>query len=257
MLFKRSPSRVLRKGVRPHSDLVANRVIQLTLSPRTVLITLLIAIGFLLFMHVMGNVSKYVFGHGYVFGLIDLFQLGLEENVPTLFSSFQLIVAGLLLALIGVAHKANGESYSYWLALSLTFFFLAVDETAQIHERFNALRGTFQLTGFFYFAWVVPYAVGMIIFLAVFSKFLLRLPARTARLFVASGAIYLVGAMGLEMLGAKYSYVTIRSLGSLDLPYLILVTIEEMLELLGIAIFIYALLDYISETSESLDIAIR
>ena len=44
-------------------------------SPRKIFIILLSVIGFLLFAHLMGIVSKYGFGHGTVYGLVALFDL--------------------------------------------------------------------------------------------------------------------------------------------------------------------------------------
>ena len=103
-------------------------------SPRKILAILLVIIGFLLFANLMGIVSKFVFGHDWVYGLIDLFDFNTEENVPTLYSSLQLVFASLLLLVIGTKHRSEGYAYVPWLVLSILFLFLAVDETAQLHE---------------------------------------------------------------------------------------------------------------------------
>ncbi len=44
------------------------------------------------------------------------------------------------------------------------YTFLAIDETAQIHEKLIApIRVAFGLTGALYFAWVIPYGIGVLV----------------------------------------------------------------------------------------------
>ena len=166
----------------------------------------------------------------------------------------QLIVASLLLLIIGAKHRSNGTNYVPWLALAVIFLFLAVDETAKIHERFLIpVRTAFDLTGLLYDAWVVPYGIAVVVFVIAFSRFLFRLPKETTRWFIASGAIYVTGALGFEMLGAKY----VESYGEENIVYAMIYTCEELLEMFGIALFVYALLAYISSEFQYLRGTIR
>jgi len=80
-------------------------------SPRKIFVVLLSIIGFLLFANIMGLVSIYVFDHDTVFGLVKLFAFREEENIPTLYSSLQLIVASSLLAFIAYKNRSIGENY--------------------------------------------------------------------------------------------------------------------------------------------------
>ena len=224
------------------------------ISPRKILVILLSIIGFLLFANIMGIVSTYVFDHGRVYGLIKLFDFNSESNLPTLYSSSQLIVASLLLSIIGVKHKSNGAIYVPWLALAVIFLFLAVDETALIHERFTLPVGTaLEPTGLLYFSWVVPYGFALLVFVIAFSRFLFRLPKKAMRRFMASGAIYVTGAIGFEMLGARHY----ESYGSENVVYSMFYTCEELLEMLGVAFFVYALLAYISSEFQYLRATVR
>ncbi len=72
-------------------------------------------------------------------------------------------------------------------------------------------------------------------------------------LFVVSGLTYVLGAIGLEMIGG----LRVDVHGSDDLVYLLIVTCEEFLEMLGIVIFIYALLSYMGEHLKELRIVIE
>ena len=223
-------------------------------SPRKILVMLLSIIGFLLFANIMGIVSTYAFDHGKVYGLIDLFDFDNERNIPTLYSSLQLIAVSLLLSIIGVKHISNSAIYVPWLALAVIFLFLAVDETAMIHERFSLPVGTtLEPTGLLYFSWVVPYGLAVLVCLIAFSRFLLRLPKEAMRRFMASGAIYVTGAIGFEMLSARHK----ESYGSKNVVFAMFYTCEELLEMLGVAFFVYALLAYISSEFQYLRTTIR
>jgi hypothetical protein len=54
-------------------------------------------------------------------------------------------------------------------------------------------------------------------------------------------ALYIGGAIGMEMLGGYLAYTT----GMKSVSYLIVTTLEESLEMLGIVVFIHALISYI------------
>lgn len=79
------------------------------------------------------------------------------------------------------------------------------------------------------------------IFLLVFRKFIFSLPFRTKALFILAGAIYVGGAIGMESIGGYIADTP----GLHPAAYAVAATIEELLEMLGVIIFIYALLSYI------------
>ncbi len=230
------------------------RELNIEISCRKVFVILLSVIGFLLFAHIMGLVTRLVFDHDTVYGLIPMFDLGDESNVPTLFSSLQLILASLILSTIGARRKSNGEDYVFWFALAAIFLFLAVDETAQVHEQIDIrIREAYEPTGILYFPWVIPYGIAVVVLVIAFSNFLLRLPKETMWLFIASGVIYVTGVIGFEMLGARHYEIH----GPMNVVYAIIVTCEELLEMVGVALFIYALLAYISNQHRYLRCTIK
>ena len=63
-------------------------------------------------------------------------------------------------------------------------------------------------------------------------------------LFIVSGAIFVFGAIGFEMLASRQ--FSIHGDISGDLMYAVFYTFEEFLEMLGIVVFIYTLLSYIA-----------
>jgi hypothetical protein len=187
-------------------------------------------------------------------GFIALFDLDKENNVPTFYSSLALLFSAILLWLIASIHRAKkSSSYLSWLGLSIIFGYLSIDEIASIHELLlNPVRNSLHTTGLLYFAWVIPYGILFVFFATAYLRFLLRLPRKTKVLFIVSGTAFVLGALGFELLGSLQ--FTLHGLN--NLTYSILYTCEECLEMVSIAIFIYALLDYIAERIRFLNITL-
>lgn len=235
-------------------------VLNIAIAPKKLLIKLLYCIGFLVFANILGMISKLVFNHPYCHGLIPMFDFDAEMNFPTFYSSITLLFSSTLLAVIAFCHKRTGNPYWLWGGLSFIFLFLSIDEFGALHERLEAPclillqnYGFLELSKIFFYAWVIPYAAALIVFVALYFKFLFKLPKKTMILFIVSGTIYVTGAVDLEVLGG----IEDRLHSSSSFVYLALCTIEKTLEMLGIAIFIYTLLSYIGEQFESFSISVK
>lgn len=216
---------------------------KIIVNPRRVLFMFLGLVLLLLFFNIVGIVTKLYFGHDQALGLVPLFDFATEKNIPTLYSSSALMIASVLLLVIAATHKSLGSSHFAWLGLALVFLFLSIDESAGIHERFGPpVRNLLGATGLLYRAWVVPYAAALAIFVVAYFKFLIDLPRQTMILFLVSGCIFIAGAMGFEMLGGWYYEIHGRD----NYFFSFLYTCEEFLEMLGVVIFIYALLSYMA-----------
>ncbi|NJK66147.1 MAG: hypothetical protein HC789_02980 [Microcoleus sp. CSU_2_2] len=172
------------------------------------------------------------------------FSLDAERNVPTVYSVLALLFSSILLAAIAHAKNLDSSRYKHhWKILSFIFLYLSLDEAAQFHEQFiYPMRRLLNATGFLYFTWVVPIGFLVAIFLLSYTKFLFHLPIATRKLFVAACIFYIGGAIGMEMLGGNKAYHE----GTQTIPYVIISTIEESLEMLGIVVFIHALMSYIN-----------
>ena len=158
---------------------------------------------------IAGQLTKFLTGHDTVYGLIRLFDLDRENNIPTYFSASLLLLAALLLSIIAALKRKSRDPYALqWTILAFTFAFLAVDEAAGVHELL--IRPTVELlgdrtTGIFYFAWVIP-GMALTLFLALFFfKFMLHLPVQTRLFFVLAAIVYLEGAIGFELIGGRYA----------------------------------------------------
>jgi hypothetical protein len=182
--------------------------------------------------------------------VVRLLWIDEEGNIPAWYSASLLLVSSLLLAAIAAVHRHQRRGHvAHWLILSLVFLFLSLDETAQLHERsIVPLRDAFGATGFLYYAWIVPAAVCVLALGLGYLRFLSRLPARTARLFLLAAGVYLGGAIGIEAISANHASL----LGEKDFVYHLIVSAEELFEMTGVVLFIYALLEYMGRQFTSL-----
>lgn len=223
------------------------------LNPAQILKFFLIIIGILLILNVIA-ISVDILLPAVSLRIINIFNFDGERNIPTLYSSLTLILSSALLTRIALEHRRNHDSNFLWFMLAAIFAFLAIDETVSLHELLTEyIRETFNLSGLLYYAWVVPYMAGLGVFILIYLKFLMKLPTRTRFLFVLSGSIFVTGAIVLEMFaGVQYA-----SHGKLTLLSRALYTLEELGEMSGIALFIYALLDYAKDTFHGFEIILE
>jgi len=214
------------------------------ISPRRIALIITVVVVCLTLASLAGQYSKYILGHDTLKGFVRLSDVNHEANIPTWYSSSALLFCSLLLARIASAKKIEGAGYVvHWSALSLIFAFLSLDETASIHEMGTIpLQSMLSANGFFYFAWIIPGAGFVLIVVLAYLRFLAHLPRPTRRLFLAAGALFVGGAIGVEAFGGRHIFLY----GGHSMTYAMIVTLEEFLEMLGIVVFIYALTSYMS-----------
>jgi hypothetical protein len=215
----------------------------ITISPRKVIQVLS---GMMLFFAVAGIVAYYTFhflGRPSAHGLVPLFDLEQEANAPTWFQSSLLLLSAVLLAVIAAFKKREGDRFAiHWKVLSFGFIFLSADEASSIHEMLIApMKSAFHLTGFLNFAWVVPYGILVLVILVSSLRFLAALPAKMRNALITAGTLYVLGAIGLEMVEGFLSFHNER-----NVAYMALVITEECLEMIGVLILISALLSHLS-----------
>jgi hypothetical protein len=173
---------------------------------------------------------------------ISILDVDDEATIQAWFSSSLLLSCSILLGVIASGVKSAGERYKFhWLALSITFALLSLDEAISVHESFvNPMRSLFNTRGLLFFGWVIPGGAFVLVFVLAYLKFLFYLPSQTRRQFMVAGALYISGALGLEMLGGLQADLY----GKSNLTYAALLTAEEFLEMTGAILFLYALMRY-------------
>lgn len=199
-------------------------------------------------VNLAGVTAKFHFGAPPLQGWVARFDLDGERNIPSLFSTgLILLCAGLMFA---IARIDQGPNRIGWRGLTSIFVFLAADELVSLHERLiEPLRATLHTSGVLYFAWLIPYGIAVLLIAALYLRFLLRLPDTTRRRMIAAGAVYLAGAVGLELIGGAY----LESLGNRhNLPYELLTTLEETLEMAGMVLLARSLVRHLQGSSEQI-----
>lgn len=173
---------------------------------------------------------------------VRLFDLDVEHNLPSVYSAVTLAASAALFALIAKGDRDAGRGRPAWALMAYIFCFLSADELFSIHEQLiRPMRHMFPSNGLMHYGWVLPYGIATAGLGLSLIPFLRRLPARTSLLLLLSGAIYVSGAIGLEMVGAWID----GHWGKHCVSYAVEVVFEESLEMCGIVLLIYTLLDYI------------
>ena len=206
------------------------------MTPNMVRRTLNLTTAALLMAHTLTQVGIYGFGADKHW--LDVVNMDRELNLPTLFSTLLLMMSAVLLQRLSTIEW--NDNAADWTLLSRIFGFLALDEALQIHEILILPGLRHQIHPALASTWVIPYGLIALGLLWRFRRFLTALPAKTSARFLRAGSIYLTGAIGMEMVGS----FAVRS-GLIRLHsfwYGAITGIEESLELFGLILFLYALM---------------
>jgi hypothetical protein len=227
--------------------------------PRSVAYFLGTIIVCLLCAHAAGLFMRLGFGHDSVYGLVPLFDVNVEGNIPTFFSVCLGLSSAALFAVIALDAKNRGDRDAfYWTVLAAGFLFLSYDECFQVHERMTEpmramLGGSDPANGanlgLMYFSWVVPGMIGAFTVSLFFLKFMLRLPAATRRRMLSAAGLFLSGCLGMELINGS----VMESQGD-SLLYNVLVMAEEGLEMTGMATLVYAMSSHIAESCDRIEV---
>lgn len=178
-------------------------------------------------------------------GVLRLFYVDSEQNLPSFYSALLLFLPAAAVGVVAALKRRAGARYArHWAVLSLAFLYLSFDEAASLHEAaigpMRELLGPYA-SGVLWYAWVAPASLAVAVFGLSYLRFLWALPVRTRCGMIASGIVYLAGALGMEMAGSNYAFRH----GVDTFAYAMLSTIEESLEMAGLVWFLYMVLDYL------------
>lgn len=190
----------------------------------------------------IGQYSAFFLDKQRLLGFVPEFDLARESNIPTYFSALLLLSASILIGVIArFVRKMGAPFYRHWFALSLIFVYLSVDEAASLHERLGEpVRAVLEPGGMFTYAWVIPGMGLLALFVLAYARFFFHLPSRWKVLFGGAGVLYVLGGLGCELVGGWYA-----SQYGVTFTLSIITLVEEVLEMAGVACFIYALLEYV------------
>ncbi|MEM1115207.1 MAG: hypothetical protein AAF845_20660 [Bacteroidota bacterium] len=226
------------------------RPISLSVSPRRLAVFLFGTTAALVAGHVLFTMGSEVTGHP-MYRLPRFFNLGGEANLPAYFSAAILLLAAGLLALTARTAETRWMRIG-WVVLAAGFALMSLDEATLIHE---GLVGSILLNqigrgeGATYYRWYLLYIPLVVMIGALYVPFLLRLPRRLAGWFLAAAALFLGGAIGVEMVESTLAYTEASTI-----RIMVNQAIEEGAEMAGVSLFNVALVGHLARLGARLDL---
>lgn len=108
---------------------------KLQFTPLKVTTGLLIVVMGLLLAGIITQYIRFAYGDESQFGLVRLFILEGENNLPSWYSSVELLLSSAALGSIALQMLQEENPWAWhWLTLALGFLCLSADEVAGIHE---------------------------------------------------------------------------------------------------------------------------
>ncbi|MBT8041767.1 MAG: hypothetical protein KJN98_01210, partial [Pontiella sp.] len=176
-----------------------------------------------------------------------------EGNLPAYFSSAILALSGLLAFAISLGVRSERLKSLQWAGLGAVLFFLSIDEAVMIHEVVaHAARLVVKGPGMHHAAWVVPYLIAVVILGAIYLKFFLQLPAETKKFLLIGAGLFLLGAVGVEVVSCIWE----EAGHGKDFIYHLFATTEETFEMLGVISIIYAFASYLDKQLPELSVQV-
>ncbi len=173
------------------------------------------------------------FSHRFIF---QLFDVGHESNIPTYFSVLLFFCLAIMSWIISLFENIDKKTSNLWKFAIPVFLFLGADELASIHEQLTyPTQRLLTTTGLLEFAWVIPYALLILVLAYYYIPLILKL--RFRNLILLGAGVFVVGALGFEMLSAYYY----ASFDVGHVGFIIASSIEEIFEISGLLILVFAL----------------
>jgi hypothetical protein len=156
-----------------------------------------------------------------------------ENNPSTWLAITQLLLAAGVAAFMGLQASLTRPDRRGWLLVATVFVVLSLDESASLHEKLDDYIGV-EGSGLLTYTWVLPALVVVFGVVAVLARFVLRQPKPIAAAFLLSGALFLGGGLVTESLAGAWD----DRHGTDNIPYYLISTVEENLELAGVTVFL-------------------
>lgn len=194
------------------------------------------AVGVFLTVHVAVAYCRRVLGLE-LDALGRWFDVNSEANLPAWFATVLLFSCARSLWALSRTSAAGPRARwaSRERALAAVFAYLSLDEMTQLHERANGrLSAVAELSPVLTFPWVVAAVPPTVVLALLLVPYLRALPRWVTLGFVGSGAVFVLGAVGVELLGA----LVWSGGGQATFLYAVVTALEEGLEMLGSVLFL-------------------
>ncbi len=150
---------------------------------------------------VVGNVVTFLLSRLFHLEPISLFRLSDEANIPTWWSSMQLLMIAQVLGVMAyyLVDRRNWRTWGLWLAVAV-FAFLSMDELAVIHERIGHAWGPRALRTGMWVPILTPVFVMVVVLVGRAIWPILRPYPAVMKRLAAGIILLLVSAVGIELI---------------------------------------------------------
>jgi len=173
--------------------------------------------------------------------LRQIFDVDEEDSIPTWFAQFILLVTAFFL-LLQARRSPAGQRY-YWWGLCVGFALMSLDEVAGVHETLNSIGENSWAYGGMVFAALIGGA---------YLSFVLSLPRWLMVRCIIGGAMYLGGALGVELWTEPY----LENDELNTLAYNMWTAVEEGLEMFGVLVFLGGILRHLQSDGNTVEVEV-
>lgn len=175
-------------------------------------------------------------------------DLGHEPSLPNYCSSLLILLAAITTFCCAPLSRHFAPKRA-WFILATILVMASIDETVMIHETMNSMGARMGVPEIPYlFTWTLFGALFALTTFVIVFPVLGDLSKRNRTRVIASGIVFLLGALGVENLAAVlFETVGGEEEGVRLLEHWFLQTIEESLEMVGMAIYWFAVFDHLIE----------
>ena len=211
----------------------------ITISPKKILRVLIVISVVLVFFSLLGDLAFNIYSRH--FGL-DIFNVDNNISISTWYSSSLLLICALLLVNISYSQTIGKGNYKlYWKILTIIFFALSITKATSFHKHvFRLTSSMLDRMGISVPSFIIGLVLILIFFL-FYLRFFMKLQKKVQRLIFIAVMVYVAGSITMELVGGLYSHLYRRHTPI----YSLLSGFEELFEMIGSVIFLYALLSYI------------
>jgi hypothetical protein len=187
--------------------------------------------------------------------IATLFNVNNEANIPNWYSTVLLFgAAGILVVIAGVKLAMHDRYRFHWAGLAIIYSLLSLDEAASLHNSLSSVMHSLTHSNSLGFAaWAVPAVAFAALLGVVYAKFLWSMPPRVRIMIIVAAVIYVTGAAGLEVSEAIFEKLNITE----HMAYVAFWTIEELFEMFGTSLFIFAMLTYMRTKMDDVKLSIK
>lgn len=175
--------------------------------------------------------------------LLNVLYVNSDSNLPKWYSSLLLALSGVLLYLLSQKNKAPGRHFFAWGLLSFTFFFLSLAKTTSFDQSFfGTIRMGLRAVGI----QINPFLFGVLLialFLLLFAPFYSMMEGKVKKYVALSVIIYVFVSLFFDVLSSLLYHTPVL--------YVVFSGCEELCEMIGTIIFLYALLVQLDREGET------